>query len=162
MRKLNIENDPNIEELEYTEEKRIEEEKLFEEKEQQGQKKQQDRKEISTKRFAEDDVEEHYYSEPSFNPKEEETKKHSFDKPKREKKIQSINTRNKIKDAFRSNKSIRSSYSSNGNSKKVLFYIILFILIAVLFKWVILKNAGYTAVAMFVIIIVFMGHLRDK
>lgn len=50
----------------------------------------------------------------------------------------------------------------NGDSKEVIFYILLFILVAVLFKYVILKNIGMTAVAVFIIILTVVGHLRDK
>lgn len=64
----------------------------------------------------------------------------------------------------------RNNWDSSGwgrrtnreGSGQVIFYIILFIAVAVLFKWVILKNTGMTAVATLIVIVVFMGHLRDK
>lgn len=53
-------------------------------------------------------------------------------------------------------------YRSSSNSGQAVFYLLFFIALAVLFKWVILKNTGMTAVALFIIIIVVVGHLRDK
>lgn len=56
----------------------------------------------------------------------------------------------------------RSRFRRSGQSSEVIFYIILFILVAVLFKYVILKSVGMTAVAAFVIILTVVGHIRDK
>lgn len=68
--------------------------------------------------------------------------------------------------AFRGNRGWNSSgwgrRTNREGSGQVIFYIILFIALAVLFKWVILKNAGMTTVATLIVIVVFMGHLRDK
>lgn len=55
-----------------------------------------------------------------------------------------------------------NSYRSPSSSGQVVFYLLFFIALAVLFKWVILKNTGMTAVALFIIIIVVVGHLRDE
>lgn len=56
----------------------------------------------------------------------------------------------------------RSRFSRSGQSSEIIFYVILFILVAVLFKYVILKSVGMTAVAAFVIILTVVGHIRDK
>ena len=56
----------------------------------------------------------------------------------------------------------RGFHKSSLNSGQEVIYLLFFIVLAVLFRWIILKNTGMTAVALFVIIIVVVGHLRDK
>lgn len=155
MRKLNIENDPEIEKLDDIESKRVAEDKVFEEKEISYKQNKGNKDSVDTK-----DTE---YTDNTAIVEDNYPKKNKVDK-KRLQKIGSVNnTKKVIQDSFSNKRRRNSSGGINlKGSGDLLFYIILFMVIAVLFKWVILKNPGYTAVAMFVIIIVFVGHLRDK